>query len=80
MPEMAAPRENHRQAALVGGGDHLAVADRSAGLDDRGGAGLGEASRPSRNGKKASDAATDPRSASGAAFITATLTASTRLI
>ena len=41
------------------------------------------ASSPSRNGKNASEAATDPRSRSGvfcAAFITATFTASTRLI
>src|SRR5207244_8847604 len=40
------------------------------------------ASRPSRNGKYASDAATDPASDRSAAraFITATFTASTRLI
>src|SRR5262245_19203761 len=38
------------------------------------------ASRPSRNGKNASDAATDPLKLSAPAFIRATLTASTRLI
>ena len=46
-------------------------------------AALATASRPSRNGKYASDAATDPASGRGAAppaFSSATLTASTRLI
>src|SRR5688572_16298102 len=37
-------------------------------------------SRPSRNGKNASDAATDPRNVSPLAFMRATFTASTRLI
>ena len=32
--------EHHRDARLVGGGDHLVVAHRAAGLDDRGRAGL----------------------------------------
>jgi hypothetical protein len=31
--------EDHGQAVLVGGGDHLVVAHRAAGLDDRGDAG-----------------------------------------
>ena len=38
------------------------------------------ASSPSRNGKNASDAATDPAQRAGASLQTATLTASTRLI
>ena len=40
MPEMAHEGEDHRQAALVGGGDDFVVADRAAGLDDGGGARL----------------------------------------
>ena len=39
MAEMPSPREHHGQPALVGGGYHLGVADRAAGLDDRGRAG-----------------------------------------
>ena len=31
MPEMPPPREHHREAVLVGGGDHLVVADAAAG-------------------------------------------------
>src|SRR5687768_4149775 len=38
--EVAHSGEDHRQAGLVGGGDHLLVADRAARLDDRGGARL----------------------------------------
>jgi hypothetical protein len=34
--------EHHGDALLVGGGDHLGVAHGAAGLDDRGGAGLGQ--------------------------------------
>ena len=40
MPEMPHAGEHHRHAVLVGGGDHLVVAHRAAGLDHRGGAGL----------------------------------------
>ena len=40
VPEVAHPGEQHRQAGLVGGGDHFVVADRAAGLDHRGRAGL----------------------------------------
>src|SRR5690606_25574227 len=39
--EVALAGEHHRQAVLVGGGDDLVVADRAAGLDDRGDAGRG---------------------------------------
>ena len=39
--EVAHAGEQHGQAGLVGRGDHLVVADRAAGLDDRGRAGLG---------------------------------------
>ena len=41
MPEVPHPREHHREAGLVGGGDHVFVADGAAGLDDGGGAGAG---------------------------------------
>ena len=41
VPEVAHAGEDHGQARLVGGGDHLVVAHRAAGLDHRGGAGLG---------------------------------------
>ena len=41
MPEVAHAGEQHREAGLVGGGDHLVVADRAARLDDRGRAGFG---------------------------------------
>ena len=40
MPEMPHAREHHRDACRVGGGDHLGVAQRAAGLDDGGGAGF----------------------------------------
>ena len=39
VPEMPSPREHHREAVFVRGGDHLRVAHRSAGLHDRGRAG-----------------------------------------
>ena len=35
VPEVAAAGEDHREAVLVGGGDHFRIADRAAGLDDR---------------------------------------------
>ena len=35
----------------IGGGDHLGIADRAAGLDHRGGAGRDAASRPSAKGR-----------------------------
>ena len=41
VPEVPHAGEHHRQAGLVGGGDHLLVADRAARLDHRGRAGLG---------------------------------------
>ena len=35
MPEVAQAGEHHGEARRVGGGDHLVVAHRAAGLDDR---------------------------------------------
>ena len=35
MAEVAHAGEHHRQSVLVGGGDHLGIAHRTAGLDDR---------------------------------------------
>ena len=40
MPEVADPGEHHRDPGPIGGGDHLGVAARSAGLDGGGGAGF----------------------------------------
>ena len=40
MPEMPRAGEHHGDVVLVGGGDHLVVVHRAAGLDHRGGAGL----------------------------------------
>ena len=61
MAEMAAPREDHRQAALVGGGDHLGIlAPIRPAARPRWRRRRPRASRPSRNGKNASDATTLP--------------------
>ena len=79
MSEMPAAGEHHREAVFVGGGDDFGVAHRAAGLHDGRRAGGRDASSPSRNGKNASDATTEPRSRSPP-FITAAFTASTRLI
>ena len=46
MAEVAHSREQHREAGLVGGGDHFVVADRAAGLDDRGRAGFDRGEQP----------------------------------
>ena len=40
MPEVPRAGEYHGDATIVGGFDHFAVANRAAGLDHRGGAGL----------------------------------------
>src|SRR4029079_2063688 len=37
MPEMPHAREHHGEAGMIGGGDHLVVAQRAARLDHRGG-------------------------------------------
>ena len=80
MPEVAHAGEDHRQAVLVGGRDHLLVAHRAARLDDRDGAGRARSRRsPSRNGKNASEATTLPASGS-TAFCAAIRAESTRLI
>ena len=42
MPEVADAGEHHRDAALVGGGDHFVVAHAAAGLDHRDGAVVGD--------------------------------------
>jgi uncharacterized integral membrane protein len=60
VPEVAHAGEDHRQAGLVGGGDHLVVADRAARLDHRRGARLDRRQQPSAKGKKASDATAEP--------------------
>ena len=50
--EVAHPGEQHREAGLVGGGDDLVVADRAAGLDDRGRAGFGRREQPVGEGEE----------------------------
>ena len=40
MPEMANSCERHGKSGVVGGLDHFVVANRSAGLNNRGGAGF----------------------------------------
>ena len=60
MAEMAHPGENHRQPGGVGSGDDLVVADRSARLNDRRRPTSTAASKPSANGKKASEATAEP--------------------
>ncbi len=46
VPEVPHAGEQHREAGLVGGGDHFVVADRSAGLDHRGRAGFDRGEQP----------------------------------
>ncbi len=80
MPEMPAAGEHHREAALVGGCNHLRITHRSSRLHDSRGAGVGQgveavAERKERIGRNRRS-----REEPGAAFITATFTASTRLI
>jgi len=60
--EMPDAGEHHGDPGGVGGLDHFIVADRSAGLDHRGSAGFDTTRSPSANGKKASDATTEPLS------------------
>ena len=81
--EVAHAGEDHGDAVLVRGRDHFRVAHAAAGLDHRGGAGFGQRRRaPSRNGKNASDATTEPSSErpASAALIAAMRALSTRLI
>ena len=59
MPEVAAAGEDHREMVPIGDLDGHLVADRAAGLDDRGHAGLGGDLDAVRNGKYASLAITD---------------------
>src|SRR6478609_7780242 len=82
MPEVPHPREHHREAVLVGGGDHLVVAHAAAGWITAFAPAPATTSRPSRNGKNASEAATEPRSDRPAFFalIAAMRVESTRLI
>ena len=87
MPEVPPAGEHHRQAVLVGGGDHFRVAHRSAGLNHRRRAGGGDrvqpiAERKERVGRRDGAGQRARRAATShpAAFIVATLTASTRLI
>ena len=61
VPEVAHAGEHHRDAALVGRGDHFVVAHAAAGLDHRASRPpRRRTSRPSRNGKNASEATTEP--------------------
>ena len=56
VPEVAHAGEDHRDAALVGGGDDLVVAHEPPGWMTARMPSSAAASRPSRNGKKASEA------------------------
>ena len=83
MPEVPPSREHHRHAVLVGGGDDLGVPHRTARLDDGGRSGGRDRVESVAERKERVRAATAPRSRSvrfRAAFMTATFTASTRLI
>ena len=60
MPKVPCPGHYHRDAVVVGGLDDFVVAHRAARLNDSGGAGFDRDRRPSANGKKASEATTDP--------------------
>ena len=78
MPEVAfAAGHDHGDAGFVGGGHHLVVPDRPAGLHHGGHPGVGQHQRPSGKGKKASLAAAPPRARS-AALATAISAATTR--
>src|ERR1019366_3955845 len=46
MPEMPVAGENHRNAPLVGGGEHFLIAQAAAGLDHRNRAGVGDDIEP----------------------------------
>jgi hypothetical protein len=76
--EVAGARRVQRDAGLAGGGEDLLVAHRPAGLDDGAHAGVEQHLQAVGKGKKASDAATDPRARSPARA-TASRAASTRL-
>ena len=80
VPEMPPAREHHRQALLVGGGDHFGVAHRAAGLHDGGRAGGGDRVEAIAERKERVRRGDGSGQRAGRAFITATLTASTRLI
>ena len=90
VPEVAHAGEDHGQAGFVGGRDHLVVAHRAAGLDDRGGAGFGRGQQPvgeGEEGVRGDDRALGQRlsasprpSAASAAFRAAMRAESTRLI
>ena len=81
MAEVADAGEQHGDAGGVGGGDDLLVAHAAARLDGGGGAGVDGGSRPSGNGKNASEATTQGRlPAFAPARRTARSTASTRLV
>ena len=52
MAEMADAGEDHGEAEAVGGVDYVLILDRSARLDDGGGAGLGDGLKAVGKGKK----------------------------
>ena len=73
-------REHHREPSLVGGGNHFRVAHRSTGLDNGGRAGVGYGIEPVAEREEGVRRGNRSRQRAGRAFITATFTASTRLI
>ncbi len=52
MPKMAHAGENHREVGVIGGGDHLIVANRAARLYNRRGARLRRRNQSVGKGKK----------------------------
>ena len=79
VPKVSAAREHHRQSPFVRGGDHFGVPDGAARLHDGGRARIGDGIEavPEREERVGGGDGARERAA---AFITATFTASTRLI
>jgi hypothetical protein len=82
MPEMADAGEHHRDAALVGRGDHLVVANAAARLDDRRGTVVGDDVEPvaKRKERVRRDDGAASDSPAALALIAAIRVESTRLI
>ncbi len=84
MPEVANAGKDHREALLIGGGDHLRVAERPARLDHGGRAGFRRGEEPVGEGKErvgCDDRAFGQRlGGASAALIAAMRAESTRLI
>ena len=79
VPEVSAAREHHRQSPFVRGGDHFGVPDGAARLHDGGRARIGDGVEPVAEREERVGGGDGVRQRAGA-FITATFTASTRLI